>query len=102
MSAKHVTFALGPKEDLKSNNETGQDKKTKSDKANDPNSNTEREEKQLEGCEKDPKSTEESEEKPPEGCNKDPKPVTLKPGAAQLWLVGLKTVEEVSRRRAKK
>ena len=34
------------------------------------------------------------EEKPPEGCNKDPKPVIPKPGAAQLWLVGLMTKEE--------
>ena len=37
---------------------------------------------------------EESEEKPPEGCNQDPKPMTPKPGAAQLWLAGLKTKEE--------
>ena len=37
---------------------------------------------------------EESEEKPPEGCNQDPHPVTPKPGAAQLWLVGLKTKAE--------
>ena len=37
---------------------------------------------------------EESEEKPPEGCNNDPKPVTPQPGAAQLWLGGLKTMEE--------
>ena len=66
----------------------------KSDKAHAPNSNADREEKQPEGCEKDPKSTEESEEKPPEGCNKDPKPVTHQPGAAQLWLAGLKTMEE--------
>ena len=35
-----------------------------------------------------------TEEKPPEGCNQDPKPVTPKPGAAQLWLAGLKTKEE--------
>ena len=34
-----------------------------------------------------------SEEKPTEGCKKDPKPVTPQPGAAQLWLGGLKTVE---------
>ncbi len=52
------------------------------------------EKKQPEGCEKDPKSMEESEEKPTEGCKKDPKPVTPQPGAAQLWLGGLKTVEE--------
>ena len=56
VSTKCVTFALGPKDDLKSNNETGQDKYPKSDKAHVPNSNTEREEKQLEGCQKDPKS----------------------------------------------
>ena len=38
---------------------------------------------------------EESEEKPTEGCNNnDPKPVTPQPGAAQLWLGGLKTVEQ--------
>ncbi len=37
---------------------------------------------------------EESEEKPTEGCKKDPKPVTPQPGAAQLWLGGLKTMEE--------
>ena len=37
---------------------------------------------------------EESEEKPTEGCKKDPKPVTPQPGAAQLWLGSLKTVEE--------
>ena len=66
----------------------------KSGKANAPNSNEEREKKQLGGCEKDPKSMEEGEEKPPEGCNNDPKPVTPQPGAAQLWLGGLKTVEE--------
>ena len=77
MSTKLVTFALGPKEDLKSNNETGQDKYPKSDKANAPNNNAEREAKQPEGCEQDPKSMQESEEKPPEGCNKDPKPVTI-------------------------
>ena len=58
------------------------------------NNNNEREEKQPEGCEKAPKSMEESEEKPPEGCHKDPKPVTPQPGAAQLWLGGLKTMEE--------
>ena len=52
------------------------------------------EKKQPEGCEKDPKSMEESEEKPTEGCKKDPKPVTPQPGAAQLWLGGLKTMEE--------
>ena len=80
VSTKRVTFALGPKEDRKSNNETGQDKYPKSDKANDPNSNTETEEKQPEGCEKNPKSMEEFEEKPPEGCNNDPKSVTPKPG----------------------
>ena len=53
---KRVTFALGPKEDLKSNNEAGQDKAPKNDKANGPNSNTEIDVKQYEGCEKDPKS----------------------------------------------
>ena len=37
---------------------------------------------------------EESEEKPPESCNNDPKPVTPQPGAAQLWLGGLTTMEE--------
>ena len=37
---------------------------------------------------------EESEEKPPEGYNNNPKPVTPKPGAAQLWLAGLKTQEK--------
>jgi len=55
---------------------------------------TEREEKHPEGCEQDPKSMEESEENPPEGCNKDPKPVIPQPGAAQLLLAGLKTMEE--------
>jgi hypothetical protein len=49
------------------------------------------------GCEKDPKSMKEREEKPPEGCNNDPRPVTLKPGAAQLWLAGLKTTEEAEK-----
>ena len=48
----------------------------KSDKGNAPNSNAERE------------------KKPPEGCNKDPKPVMPQPGAAPLWLAGLKTMEE--------
>ena len=37
---------------------------------------------------------EEGEEKPTEGCKKDPKPVTPQPGAARLWLGGLKAVEE--------
>ena len=44
---------------------------------------------------------EESEEKPPEGYNKDPNPVTPKPGAAQLWLAGLKTKEEGEKKKSK-
>ena len=83
MSTKRVAFALRPTEDLQSNNETGKDKYPKSDKAHAPNSNAEREEKQLEGCEK------------------DPKPVTPKPGAAQLWLAGLKTKEEGEKKKKK-
>ena len=80
---KRVTFALGPMQDLLSNLATGQDKYPKSDKANAPNSNAEREEKQSEGCEK------------------DPNPVTPKPGAAQLWLVGLKTKEKGDKKKNK-
>ena len=44
---------------------------------------------------------EESEEKPPEGYNNNPKPVTPKPGAAQLWLAGLKTKEEGEKKKNK-
>ena len=42
---------------------------------------------------------EESEEKPPEGYNNNPKPVTPKPGAAQLWLAGLKAMEEGAKKK---
>ena len=85
VSTKRAIFALGPMEDIQSNNETGQNKyHKKSDKAHAPNNNAEREEKQ------------------PEGCEKDPKPVTPKPGAAQLWLAGLKTKRRKVRRRKTK
>ena len=46
VSTKCVTFALGPEENRNNNNETGQDKDPKSDKANAPNSNTETADKQ--------------------------------------------------------
>ena len=44
---------------------------------------------------------EEHEEKPPEGCNNNHKRVTPKPGAAQLWLAGLKTMEEGEKKKNK-
>ena len=43
---KSVTLALGPREDGKSKNETGQDKDPEGHKEEDPNNKVEREEKQ--------------------------------------------------------
>ena len=94
--------ASPPKQDSAVQAQPSQDKyPQKSNKAHALNSSTAREEKQPEGCDKDPKSMEESEEKPPEGYNKNPKPMTPKPGAAQLWLAGLKTKEEVEKKKNK-